>query len=81
MHLRTGLGSVEAGVELGVVEFIVTERSKELVRAVARQFALVGVAALAAGELLVNQQHTQPAQHSQQRNAAKALAQVGAGRR
>ena len=46
-------------VELGVVQFVVAEGGEELVRAVAGQFVLIGVAAAAAREVLTDYQNTQ----------------------
>ena len=49
----------QGGIELRVVQLVVTERSEELVGAVAGQFMLVGVAAQAARAVLIEQHQTQ----------------------
>src|SRR5690606_31991024 len=49
----------QGGVELRVVQLVVTERSEELVRAVAGQLMLVGVATQAARAVLIEQHQTQ----------------------
>jgi hypothetical protein len=46
VHLGTDVIGAEGGVELGVVQLVVAKGGEELIRAVARQFALVGVAIL-----------------------------------
>ena len=55
----------QAGVELLIVEFVVTEGCEELVRAVAGQFMLISVAALTARRILIEQLQAQPG-HQQQ---------------
>ncbi|MNM87806.1 hypothetical protein D3C81_999960 [compost metagenome] len=79
MHVRAHVSGVEAGIELRVVQFIVTEGREELVRPIAGQLALVGVAALATRKLLVDHQHVQASQGRQQGNTQQALTQVYAG--
>ena len=81
VHLCAHRVSAKACVELSVVQFVVAEGGEELVRAIAGQLPLVGVAAGAARKLLVDHQHrnaTQPGQHG---NPDQALAQIGWWRR
>jgi len=77
MHLRADFAGAEAGVELGVVQFVVTEGGEELVRAVAGQLALIGIAALAAWELLVDHHAVQADQYGQHSQPGHALTRGG----
>ena len=55
----------QGGVELLIVQLVVTKRSEELVRAIARQLTLVGIATQATRRVLPHQAAAQPDQQCQ----------------
>ena len=55
----------QAFVKLGVVQFVVTERGKELIGAIAGQFVVVRIAALGARAVLADQLQAEAGEHQQ----------------
>jgi hypothetical protein len=76
------LGVGQSGVELRIVQLVVAKGGEELERAVARQLALVGVAAAAARKVLANHQGRGQCQarYAGQRRQAPAPGQARRGK-